>query len=522
MNTFIYVVLVILACAVLFKGGATTEIPQSVKADLVWILSTCQTQAEKEYILRWDAFFNMFDKPCWELLVELRDAATYRIMVDDYFKKFMSGKGNQKKPLSTRGDVELAMAYGDANYSTPIWADPRDVRWELMFNRRERFGHGVPTYMWKTDGELFGAEESEFSKAGDIFILHWESLGLEEVCHNDTVGGLPLKVMKAPPYFKTPDRMVIWPWTDFPTFPNRDSTGQVTYTVYGCPMVAGGSLSHKTLLGGILNWELIIKQKKQVIRRDTLVGSLAAVRPIIFRADNPNCRTVSTFLNGGALQPGQYRVELSVSGDRLNAGATKKDLIIPSIYTSEGMSDLILLQSEVMTGDGIMQGIQRYGRVLYEDPLRIFLKGNPRFRTLRPYVEFSPPDSLLEELGEFQVSILPVSDSGGTAIVLPIAWSEDEAGNPYVSSTKEIRRETKEQEQDTRRGTLVYSQAARLDHSPLIFDTEIDLTDVLSQIKPGSYWLRVEFKGRLKKAPGRGDDDKSFARMAEVKITIAE
>lgn len=511
MNPTIYVLPLIVVGALTVKSLArpTIIIPPEVRNDLVFVLSTCPSQIDTVFVLTNDAVFHKLDRTFWgDVLLQAKDIQTYRAAVIDYRKKFLSGKRNPQNPLGTAQEIDEAVAYGDTTFSTPIWASPRDARWDAMLDQKTGYGYGKPEHEWQTQGAFASASEGVLGK-GTLYIMSWAN-GREAVLQSDTVGGVPTRIIPER-VLKTPVALPIRPYVETSMFPNLDGS----YTFTTSVLVTGNNFTIQTLDVGSVFMELTVSRGDSVFMRDTLVGGLSALRALLLRAEDISGQAIVTHLGSRTIPAGESEAKLLIKGRGQNSGTFFKRVIAPSPYASQGMSDLVLLQDEVLTGDGIQRGIQRYGRTLYIDPLKILIRGNARYSTLRPYVEFLPPNTI-EQVGAYRVYILREPKTG-EAIGYPASYFEDEDGHPLSSSTTPRRHV---EGTSSERGMLVHSQVVSLTDSVTIFDTPIDVFDAIRQMKPGNYFVRVEFEGRLSKASRGVPSEVIFT--SEVPIRIAQ
>ncbi len=479
-------------------------VPPEVRSDLVFILSECSRE-DSIFVLQMDAAFNMYDKSYWgDRLVSCHTLDCFKTAIEEYRKKYLSGKRNPKKPLGTWEEWEEALQRCEEIFGTPIWTLPRHVGWELAFNRKEGYGFGAPTYQWK-DLNPNGDSATE-----DWYTLYWGSLNHEEVIRSDSVNGIPFTIIPADS-LKTPDWIVMYPYVDLPIFPREDGT----YFMLACVSVTGDMLSSRTLSLGTISSEIDVRKKKQLVAHDSAVGGLESIRPYLHRIDQLSSRVVSLFLKAGSITAGRHDVRIDITGAPRNGGRYKKSVTFPSIYSSHGMSDLILVKDCGMDGDGLIEDLIWYGEPVCVDPFRIFIKGDPRHNTLQPYLEYFPPFDSLVEHAKFTVSLEPIGFEKADAYTLPITSWEDMQGNSHIIKVPENRREYSD-EGSSSRSIPIYSEDVSV-HSPMAFSAKVNLPE---GIPAGEYWLRVTFDSSFKPSIKLPSHD--FTAGTEVKITIVE
>ncbi|TSC82578.1 MAG: hypothetical protein G01um101420_245 [Parcubacteria group bacterium Gr01-1014_20] len=176
----------------------------------------------------------------------------------------------------------------------------------------------------------------------------------------------------------------LYPELDIVSFPNEDSTFDVGIS----SSITGNKLTKETLLD-----RRKLEVELQVFNADSLVFAshqtqkLGLAGLILSVTKNDEDLAFTYHFSVPNLPEGKYRAKLTVEGDRNNAGKITEKFILPSILTTKGMSDILLVDAFPVVGEDISSGIKRLDQNLYWRGSNAFNTGD----TLSPYIEIMIP-----------------------------------------------------------------------------------------------------------------------------------
>ena len=403
------------------KGAGFNPKTESFLASLNSFPKTSQGQAERDSLLKLYRFFEIVDKPLFQKL-QIMSAYSGRSEIDRLIEVF-----KKQKDLETRPDTpdknewweemwETRASYCDYNYRSHLFNDYWDLR------ARPVILHGIPDEEYR--------EEEEGS---EVFYLHWVKKGIFLCLQDKDQDGHPdryiphkdFDIVKGEPESESLFRQkakegkyvalapveynpfkeiekILTANLNIVSFPEADSS----YTVW---LSAGVPLNQfKPGSAGRISFHT-----EEVIYH---MGNSPSVALI----DSGFSAHISSEFNwfpiyrSYRLPAGNYELIFTIKdGNENHLGVYQVEFQVPSLTSSKGMSDIVLLLLPPRNDYSATNRIVRQGNiVLMGDPFLVYARGD----TIFPYVEFSIDNFTKDELGEYSYLF--------TSFLLPIKKEE--------------------------------------------------------------------------------------------------
>ena len=270
----------------------------------------------------------------------------------------------------------------------------------------------------------------------------------------------------------------------FAVFPNP---GDSAFDVWVSSLTIGDQFTQASLTQGVLYLEFTMFDKNDaLVGRDTLNAKLDLLRALtgVTQAGDLG---VMGYLSCRDLPRGEYTAHLDLLGAGYNTGEYKKQVRIPSPYTSRGTSDLVVIDPRAASGPNVVPGITRPGHDLHVMSLAVFREGG----TLHPYMEFQLPDRADSNYQVMVVAIPITRDRSGSkksVAVGPIVHVEDTVGQAWGDEARfDIGGETETGFPEESKEISILTQRGHYGESKGVFDQEIPLEGIGS----GRYWIAV-------------------------------
>jgi hypothetical protein len=364
---------------------------------------------------------------------------------------------------------------------TPIDAEQPDIRWSLFLQ------YGPPAAEWITPGEYAG----NIGEMCTTWVFTWtptvaDTMEKAAGCIAEPGHGYPVHLLAGSDEVAL-SRGRIYPYVEFWVLPNW---GQETHNLWVGTWIPGNQFSRPTLDEGLLQLELRVyerdgKHQKTMVAQKYLSTDLQMLRAAVHVAAQRRFLRAMGYLEC-ELQPGDYRVVLTVQGARHNDGRVEHDITIPR---DPRLSDLLLIRQ--INAQGVNPGISRNGVSLYAVPE----KELPQGITVRTRLEFIlPPEydgryhvcASLHPLARHQLQRTTDVATG------PILYIQDENGNPMygIAAPDDMAPDSRQ----GKKGIILLDEGYHTTDSVVVFELPLELT-----MKPGDYFLRIEIGDTNKK-----------------------
>jgi hypothetical protein len=471
-KTAITLFLILLPIVLSTCAGPTKSLrPAFVKGQSSTVLAECRDRADSNLVLETNELFAILDAKYWqrELLTAL-SLERWQQLVEDY--KFQKGSGWWQ-------EISLRIGYCREHCATAIGDSVRDVRWELVLR------DGVPSVEWHAPGEREAADSTGVHVRREVFVYSWHNWGREVVCESAPGGDFPVKVVSRGGGGGTLELgQSITSHLSFAVFPNP---GDSTFDIWVSSLTTGDQFTQASLSEGVLYLEFtMFDMNDALVGRDTLLAKLDLLRALsgVTQARDLG---VMGYLSCRGLPRGEYTANLDLLGSGYNTGEYKKQVRIPSPYTSRGTSDLVVIDPLAASGPNVVPGITRPGRNLHVMSLSVFRTGG----ILHPYMEFRLPERA-DSNYMVRVVAIPItrdrSESRKSVAVGPIVHVEDTVGRVWGDTTRfDIGGETEAGFREENKEMPIFTLRGHYGKSKGVFDQDISLEGIDS----GRYWIAV-------------------------------
>lgn len=314
------------------------------------------------------------------------------------------------KDLETRPDTQSInewwnemvrrLEYGRINYKTPIYASWGDIRWETLIKL------GIPSWEGKKERSAWAGNTDDLMPS-QIWVMEWDSLGVEFACESGPVGSYPMKFIgwstfgdepkvvdplkseeggrgnnpnpEFAQYFKELIRIKNEP-PEFTAFPGLKKVikSQVEFfsllgeedsiwDVYCASITPGEQFSMEAIQQGSFNSELLAYQGHNLVgssakRESSSLSSLSSLTEDVIKE-----RGFRTYLSTPNLGPGSYDVIFSIKATESNLGVSRKTIELPPPKSQAigKVSNLIVCFPRGVMGG---EGIERHGIKFWPNP----------------------------------------------------------------------------------------------------------------------------------------------------------
>ncbi len=318
-------------------------------------LPTANDADEKSYVSRMYALFQIVDsKYAKKVLEKASDYSHFRDRVDGW----IADHQQHWNEISERLDYCLDLLQRNQLGTDIDDAEP-DIRWRLIIE------HGVP------QGQ--GVMPGKFSR-GDtvttIWTIIWPSddtsqRAQEISCWSRSGREYPTEVIPADDE-GFPSASPVWPFVNYSRFPNGDGTVDLWFSIW----MPGNQFTRPTLDEGQLSIHVDLYDSSKTTRiasgeETCSLQMIRGVLEVVQRRDRRLTRAMG-YVGFASVKPGNYNARLTIWGAPYNEG---EEWIHVDIPAKENISDLLILEPSIVTGNDILDGITRGESAgLYDNP----------------------------------------------------------------------------------------------------------------------------------------------------------
>jgi hypothetical protein len=289
-----------------------------------------------------------------KVLEKASDYAQFRERIIDWSKKNpdrwieISSRLDYCKDLLQRGQLGT-----DIDISDP------DIRWRLFIE------NGAP------ENQLtFSGRYNPVDTACKVWTLVWPSAssgqrGLEISCWSRSGQHYPTEIIPGDDN-DFPLAFPIWPFVNYSKFPSSDGTIDLWFSVW----VPGDQFTRLTLDSGQLSIriDLYDSSKTVLVASSEELSNLQIIRGILEAVDSQDRGLIRAmgYIGFSQIKPGKYNAHLTILGGPDNEGQNWMQVIVPE---DTKISDLLVLEQSMATGDNVLPGILRGSMAnLYDNP----------------------------------------------------------------------------------------------------------------------------------------------------------
>ncbi|MCX6831313.1 MAG: hypothetical protein NT028_04155 [candidate division Zixibacteria bacterium] len=277
-------------------------------------------------------------------------------------------------------------------------ADP-DIRWQLFIE------NGAPQDQLTVPGRF-----NQDDTASTIWILVWPSAGsgqrgLEISCWSKLGQNYPTEIIPRDDE-GFPLAYPIWPFVNYSKFPASDGTTDLWFSVW----VPGDQFTRLTLDQGQLSMQIDLYDSSKTVLIDSgkEIANLQMMRGILETIDHQERCLIRAmgYIVFPKVKPGRYNARLTILGAPDNEGRDWIEVLIPK---DKKISDLLVLEQSMVTGENVLPGILR-GDIanLYDNP-ECRLTPRAKFDL---YLETTLPNGHGKHF-EVWVTLLPIPEVSG-------------------------------------------------------------------------------------------------------------
>jgi hypothetical protein len=318
-------------------------------------MSTAMNTEQRAYMSRMYALFEIVSPKYAEKgLQKILDYLRFKRRIDDWIKANPDWWNKVKSNLDY---CDSLLKVGELG--TDIDAEDPDVRWQLFIE------YGTPKDQLTLLGKCGQADT-----ACTVWMLTWPSdsaakRGLEISCRSTLGLSYPNEIMTSDEK-DFPIAYPMWPFVNYAKFPCADGTTDLWFSVW----VPGDQFTWLTLDKGQLSMQIDLYDSTKTVLIDSgkQIANLQMMRGILETVASQERRFIRAmgYIGFSTLRPGVYNAHLTVLGAQDNDGESWIEVVVPE---EKRISDLLLLEQSMTTGDNVLPGIVR-GRLanLYDNP----------------------------------------------------------------------------------------------------------------------------------------------------------